>query len=521
MSRILLLTSCVGFLSSSCYVKMLVALIIALAFLWLFLYKRPYRSALNNILQSLTMLVPIVGLAYGLAGGWEKAAASAGTDDDVHAAYDSVSLVVIHTLIVLPPIAMGVMTVVGTIYMWTKTHANIATAASTVAIAVTMSNKAPNQKKKSIPVALPDPENNSWSTWSSLSTAEECPGSMEDDSPPKSEAQHDDAEVRPAAAGSTNNTAPVTMREKEANNDASTIDNRKRKKSSKKRSRSSLARARKKKNVRAAFKAADEDHSGTLEMDEFMHLCQSDDREAVRALFDLLDEDRSGSLDVDEVEHLLSENKALALAGEFVGLNELLKNKKSSRRRRTKSKVRKLLTKKESFRLAFEANDEDHNGSLDLEEFMHLCKSDDREAVEKLFEILDDDKSGTIDVDECERMLSNDKALALAGELVGLKELLRTKSRKRRGSKNRSRRKSKRKERRGTQRRKNDGEDSSRQQQRLSALSAAMGATPPPISRKQTMRRAGGPTLHTAVKLHSWAARAKAMNSLRRHNKNV
>ena len=44
MIRVLLLTSCVGFLARSCFMKILAAQIIAVAFLAVFLYYRPCTS---------------------------------------------------------------------------------------------------------------------------------------------------------------------------------------------------------------------------------------------------------------------------------------------------------------------------------------------------------------------------------------------------------------------------------------------------------------------------------------------
>ena len=54
MFRILVLTSMIGFISKSCYVKMLMAQIIAVVSLAVFIYARPYRRGLHNALQALT-----------------------------------------------------------------------------------------------------------------------------------------------------------------------------------------------------------------------------------------------------------------------------------------------------------------------------------------------------------------------------------------------------------------------------------------------------------------------------------
>ena len=50
--RTLLLTSFIGFTAQECYYKELIALLIALAFLFIFLWMRPYRRSLHNILQA-------------------------------------------------------------------------------------------------------------------------------------------------------------------------------------------------------------------------------------------------------------------------------------------------------------------------------------------------------------------------------------------------------------------------------------------------------------------------------------
>ena len=49
MTRILLLSSCVGFISRSCQIKSLVAMLIALAYSALFLWTRPCTSFLSIV----------------------------------------------------------------------------------------------------------------------------------------------------------------------------------------------------------------------------------------------------------------------------------------------------------------------------------------------------------------------------------------------------------------------------------------------------------------------------------------
>ena len=58
---------------------------------------------------------------------------------------------------------------------------------------------------------------------------------------------------------------------------------------------------RKKKIIKSAFAKIDADHSGSIDFEEFVAVCESDDREAVRALFDMLDEDHSGTIEQKEL----------------------------------------------------------------------------------------------------------------------------------------------------------------------------------------------------------------------------
>ena len=68
MMRILFLTSCVGFAASSCQFKMVMAHTIALGFLFMFMYLRPYRSGADNLMCAVTLAIPIVAMSYALAG---------------------------------------------------------------------------------------------------------------------------------------------------------------------------------------------------------------------------------------------------------------------------------------------------------------------------------------------------------------------------------------------------------------------------------------------------------------------
>ena len=71
MLRVLFLTSCVGFLASRCWMKLLAAQVIAHSFLVVFLLRTPYRRLSHNFMQIIAMLIPVLSLAWAAAGGWE------------------------------------------------------------------------------------------------------------------------------------------------------------------------------------------------------------------------------------------------------------------------------------------------------------------------------------------------------------------------------------------------------------------------------------------------------------------
>ena len=118
-ARVLLLTSMVGFMSSSCWVKLLAAQTISLVFFAVFAAARPYKFAFLNVLQGVTMLIPAISLGYGLSGGWENA----DRNNNVHGTLrrgkdDGLALVALHVSIVIPPAALALMTVGSTLFVW-------------------------------------------------------------------------------------------------------------------------------------------------------------------------------------------------------------------------------------------------------------------------------------------------------------------------------------------------------------------------------------------------------------------
>ena len=116
--RILLLTSTIGWLSRSCYVKMLVAQILSLGFLVVHLWVRPYRRGSENLMQAGALLLPVVGLSYFMVGGWEAAEGRLGGVDSDVVAHDATVLVAIHGVIFAFPVLMGLFTIISALFVW-------------------------------------------------------------------------------------------------------------------------------------------------------------------------------------------------------------------------------------------------------------------------------------------------------------------------------------------------------------------------------------------------------------------
>ena len=186
MLRVLLLSSTVGIWARDCWAKELMALFIALIFLLIFLHFRPYRRSSHTRMQSVAMVVPIASMAWALAGGWENeyeknhlsTMKSNGIDkaDDTFS-YDSVSMVILHGFIIVPPLLMALFTLLSSLYVWKRTkskggHGNnvdisrdnieIETPSTTNTgnIAPAASSSARNHERDSA-------SGSSWSSWSS------------------------------------------------------------------------------------------------------------------------------------------------------------------------------------------------------------------------------------------------------------------------------------------------------------------------------------------------------------------
>ena len=94
--------------------KLLMAQLIALSFLVVFLWVRPYRRTTHNGFQVISLVTPVVGMGYAMAGlaeGGENSSADA-------ASHDSTALVVIHVLLLFIPVITAIFTVVVTVYTW-------------------------------------------------------------------------------------------------------------------------------------------------------------------------------------------------------------------------------------------------------------------------------------------------------------------------------------------------------------------------------------------------------------------
>ena len=99
-----------------------------------------------------------------------------------------------------------------------------------------------------------------------------------------------------------------------------------------------------------AFRVLDVDHSGEIDFEEFIEVCESQDRVAVLKLFELIDEDHGGSINENELVHALQHNKeARTLAAQFPPLQNLVGMTREERRERARSR-RKASKRKSGMR---------------------------------------------------------------------------------------------------------------------------------------------------------------------------
>ena len=477
--RLLLLTSCVGFFSRSCYIKLLVALIIALAFLVIFLWHRPYRRGFHNLIQGLGMTAPIVGLSYAFAGGWEEAAAECGIHDvEKSVAYDSVSLAVVHFILIAPPIVMGLFTICATFWTWrqAKKWDRIAAMRSKLTMDTTSQkqggHEAANATDNESSASFTGVQNRSNSSTRSnrVQPSSRDVESHEDDVPKRAQTSTRDAE-------SQEDKSQSPMSSVSSCGSWSTW--------------SSLSDIEKSLSVTGALLGSKKTRP------DKMKSTSTEDSKIVKQLRQKVKQmqDAHGKV----VDQLREENETLKKEADGKGKD------RNTRHHRGQKRKEKALAK-----MVYKI-DADHSGNLDIAEFCAMCQSDDIDAVRKLFDLLDQDKSGTLEFAEITHLLSTDKeAIRLASAFAGLRELVKKKKSKRRKSKLHTPRKrrsiSKRRKKPKLDALSEDGERRSkrRQQQRRSSLVAAMGGAIPPPSIGH--RYAG---LHTAVKMHSWAARVK------------
>ena len=139
MVRVNILTSLIGVLSKSCWMKLFSAQIVATVFLCIFLYCRPctfYQIAItldsdlvvltlacvlffycadrrssHNLMQGLAMVAPVMSMGWGLAGGWEAVEVDGGSaeahSDKEESAYDGIAMVALHVTLIAPPLVIS------------------------------------------------------------------------------------------------------------------------------------------------------------------------------------------------------------------------------------------------------------------------------------------------------------------------------------------------------------------------------------------------------------------------------
>ena len=187
MVRILLLTSTIGFVAESdhCWMKILCAQVIALAFLVLFLMQSPYRRSSHRILQTISMVIPIISLSWAAAGGWEKkyydaeggkAEASFGA---AGLSFDAWAVVALHGLLLLPPALIAVFTVGSSVRVWMETRRMMADRSGELhdvpkrRPVAKRPKKAKKQQGKGKKEKAPG-NDDSFSSWSSWSNSSAC-----------------------------------------------------------------------------------------------------------------------------------------------------------------------------------------------------------------------------------------------------------------------------------------------------------------------------------------------------------
>ena len=227
-----------------------------------------------------------------------------------------------------------------------------------------------------------------------------------------------------------------------------------------------------KKLVKKAFAEIDTDHSGSFDLHEFLAFCAcrvDSDEEIARDIFELLDEDNSGDVSRAELVHSLRKNrKAAKLARKIPPLRSLLSAPRSAPGGKTKRKApRGSLQRKKSLKKAFKNMDKDHDGHLDLDEFMAFCdcSPDDDKArgvVREIFGMIDGDNSGQVERSELVHALrKNRKAVKLARQVKPLRALLgapRAAGTKRKGGSKRAATKQKKRKRRPRREQRDDGD---------------------------------------------------------------
>ena len=98
-----------------------------------------------------------------------------------------------------------------------------------------------------------------------------------------------------------------------------------------------------------AFQTLDADHSGHVDFEEFVEICQSEDRISVLKLFELIDEDHGGTIEEEELVHCMKTNKeARVLAANFPALQSLVGLSREERRERARARRRSTKKKMKS-----------------------------------------------------------------------------------------------------------------------------------------------------------------------------
>ena len=108
---------------------MMMTQFIALGFLLVFVLTHPYKRRSDHVMQTFCMILPIVSMTYGFAGGMEQATEQSmgGDSGNKGRSYDSWAILFLHILVVAAPVILALYTVLSSLALWVQARRTRAT----------------------------------------------------------------------------------------------------------------------------------------------------------------------------------------------------------------------------------------------------------------------------------------------------------------------------------------------------------------------------------------------------------